>query len=134
MSRFGLVALTITLFVPISRGVAAESPQTVTLTSETQVPGAELKPGTYTFAVEDRLPDRAIVRISDAQNSAQHYLVLAVPDSKVSVESSDHVAFFKATDNKQPVKAWQCADCAAPLDLSIQKPKRSRLPATQPKQ
>ena len=42
----------------------ANDPQKVSITEKVKVPGASLKPGDYTFSVEDRLQDRAIVRIT----------------------------------------------------------------------
>ncbi len=117
INQTGLFVLSAALLIPIASGVAAENGQTITLGTNTQIPGTELKAGTYTFAVEDRLPDRAIVRVSNSQ-TGEHSLVLAVPDAKVPVTSDDNLAYFKTngSDNKS-VKAWKCADCAAPLEF-----------------
>ncbi len=126
-SLFGLVAVVAPLFLPALPAFSAESTQSVTLASQTEIPGGELKPGTYTFAVEDRLPDRAIVRVSNAQDPAEHHLILTVPNRKISILSNDHLAYFKTSDNLQPLRAWQCSACPAPLEFVYPKAEAVKL-------
>ena len=117
VNQTSLLVLSAALVFPFSFGMAAETGQAVTMAANTQIPGTELKPGTYTFALEDRLPDRAIVRISNTQ-TGEHSLVLAVPDTKISVSSEDNIAYFNTNGSgNRTVKAWKCADCASPLEF-----------------
>lgn len=44
---------------------SADPGQNVTVSENVQIPGANLKPGTYKFSVEDGLVDRAVIRISN---------------------------------------------------------------------
>jgi hypothetical protein len=82
----------------------------------TEIPGATLKPGNYSFSVEDRMSDRAIVRVTDAQNSTNHYLLLAVPSKNLKADGS--VVFFKSGEaNGQALRAWKCSSCATPLEF-----------------
>ncbi len=115
---FGLPLLLVTCMLPFSTLQADEQGQNVTLNENLQIPGANLKPGTYNFSVEDRLADRAIVRISDAQDANEHYLLLAVPNSKLAATGSNHLLYFKSGSNgRQALRAWKCASCAATLEF-----------------
>ncbi len=115
----GLPVLLAALFASAFSLAAADSNnQTITLGNEVQIPGGSLKAGTYNFSLEDRLSDRAVVRIINAQNAAEHYLLLAVPNEKLTVTDSNQLSFFKAgSDSKQPLKAWKCPYCSAPLEF-----------------
>ena len=73
------------------------------------------------------MADRAIVRISNTQDPAEHYFVLTVPDPKVSVDANDHLAYFKGANSVEPVRAWQCGDCAAPLEFVYPKAEAVKL-------
>lgn len=91
--------------------------ETITLDKSTDVPGATLPPGQVRFQVEDRLQDRAIVRIT-GQDGARHELVLSVPNDKLLPAAGGSVLFFAGGDvNKQTVQAWKCPNCAAPLEF-----------------
>ncbi len=104
-------------FAPLASMQAADS-QSVTIKNDVQIPGASLKPGTYTFAVEDRLSDRAVVRVTSSQDSSEHYLLLSVPNSKLSADAADQLMLFKAANSdKQALRAWKCPTCAAPLEF-----------------
>jgi hypothetical protein len=74
--------------------------QSVTLDHKLQVPGAVLKPGAYTFAVEDRLRDRAIIRITNTKKNS-HELVLAVPSDKLNQPEHGKLIFFAAANAAQ---------------------------------
>lgn len=96
---------------------AAENGQTVNVTDKLQIPGATLKSGTYTFSVEDRLADRSIVRIT-SQSGDQHYLLLTVPNRKLSADSSSQLSYFTTKeDKKNALRAWKCPDCSSPLEF-----------------
>lgn len=98
--------------------LAAETSQNVNIQNEVKIPGASLKAGTYAFSVEDRLADRAIVRITNPQDTNEHYLLLAVPNPKLSSGASGSVTLFQAgSDRGQALKAWNCSDCSAPLEF-----------------
>ena len=96
---------------------AADDHQTVTVSDKLQIPGATLKSGTYTLSVEDRLADRAIVRISSS-SSDKHYLLLTVPNGKLSTSSDDSLLYFStSTDKKDALRAWKCGTCSMPLEF-----------------
>ncbi len=115
---FSLQILFATCVIPFAAAQAADRDQSITVSEKMQIPGASLKPGSYNLSVEDRLADRAIVRISNLQDPNEHYLILAVPNSKLTATGSNHLLYFKATtDGQQSLKAWQCASCAAPLEV-----------------
>lgn len=97
---------------------AADPGQPVTVSENAQIPGANLNPGTYTFSVEDRLADRAVVRISNTQDSNEHYLILAVLNSKLKTTPGNHLLYFRtASEGKQSLRAWKCVGCAASLEF-----------------
>ena len=50
-----------------------EAPHTTkfTLTSPTQIPALELKPGTYSISIVDHLPDRTVLRIEGAKDDVR---------------------------------------------------------------
>ncbi len=103
------------LAVPLT--ILAADAQSVALSDKVKIPGADLGAGAYTFSVEDRLADRAIVRVESA-DKATHYLLLAVPNGKLPMDNADGVSFFTATaDKSRSLHAWKCASCAAPLEF-----------------
>lgn len=111
------LSILFTTFLLSSAAVSAAS-QSVTIPDEVKIPGASLKAGTYAFSVEDRLADRAIVRITSPQDPNDHYLLLAVPNRKLSSSAGGSVTFFRAgSDHRQALKAWSCSDCSAPLEF-----------------
>lgn len=95
---------------------AAENAQTVAVKTRLKIPEATLEPGQYTFSVEDRLQDRAIVRIASLGDGS-HYLVLAVPDPTVKGGHSESLVNYHSSSvsNAQTLKAWFCSGCAVPL-------------------
>jgi hypothetical protein len=91
--------------------------QTVSLNHELQIPGAVLKPGKYTFAVEDRLEDRAILRITNTKEHS-HELVLAVPNDKLKQLKHGKLILFSAPNsNKQILQGWMCPSCRTALEV-----------------
>lgn len=115
--EFLKLSLVTTVFLlPNLMAQATRGPETVSLTENTQIPGAMLKAGTYTFEVEDHMADRAIVRISDPHNGSDHHLLLSVPNPKLT--SMGQVAFFKTTgEAEQALQSWKCATCKTPLEF-----------------
>ena len=118
MSAVSLAVFTSLTLGMVSVGAFAQSAdQTITLTEKLQIPEAVLKPGTYTFAVEDRLTKRAIVRIT-GPNGSKHYLLLAVPSGKVSQAGQDGLVFFQSKNSKQQVlRGWMCPGCGTSLEF-----------------
>jgi hypothetical protein len=54
---------------------AGRDVQNIVITEAMQKPEATLQPGSYSLSIEDRLKDRAVVRVSNL-NSKQHFLCL----------------------------------------------------------
>jgi hypothetical protein len=107
---------------------AADETQRITVNQQLRIPGAVLQPGRYTFAVEDRLQDRAIVRITSNDRGA-HYLVLTVPNRKLRGNGTGGLVFFRSENAKQRViLAWACPGCRA--DLEFVYPKAEALQIT----
>ena len=76
-----------------------------------------LSPGTYKFSVEDRLSDRAIVRVT-AESGDPHYLLLAVPNRRLRQSAPTDLLTFKRSDSGQrALRAWSCPGCGAPLEF-----------------
>lgn len=115
--EFLKLSLVTTVFLlPNLMAQTTRGPETVSLTENTQIPGAMLKAGTYTFEVEDRMADRAVVRISDTHNRSDHHLLLSVPNPKLT--PMGRLAFFKTTGEAgQALQSWKCATCKAPLEF-----------------
>lgn len=112
MKKFALVCGASLLLTQATGAFAAES-ETVTLDQKTEVPGATLEAGTYKFQVEDRMQDRAIVRITKA-NSDDHQLILSVPNTKLSARG---VAYFAGGASEHAIKSWKCTSCPSPLEF-----------------
>ncbi len=105
---------------------ASES-QSVTLQDKVKIPGASLKPGTYTFSVEDRLQDRAIVRIT-SQDQSKHFLVLTVPSAKLAQQGSDGLVRFTTPNGKDGVlRGWACPGCTPGLEFVYPKAEAAKL-------
>ena len=116
-SKFSQLSLFLAVsMVPFVSSQAASDDQKVSLSDNVQIPGGSLKAGSYTFTVEGRLSDRSIIRVS-SPGSAEHFLLLAVPNDKVSVDSATELSFFKSGENQQALRAWKCPTCSAPLEL-----------------
>lgn len=114
MTQFRFVPTLMSAALIVACGIqAAETDQTVTIQSPTKIPEATLAPGKYKFEVEDRLQDRAIVRITAATGGA-HYLLLSVPDPRVRAEHAGLIRYH-STSNAQVARAWECPGCTTPL-------------------
>jgi LPXTG-motif cell wall-anchored protein len=97
---------------------AASNTQQIAVKRDLQIPGEVLKPGSYTISVEDRMTDRAIVRISNDTNEKQHFLLLAVPSNHILAPAAKGIILFKAADTTKPIlRGWACADCVNPLEF-----------------
>ena len=106
----------------------ASDSQKIAIKRDLQIPGEVLKPGSYTLSVEDRMSDRAIVRISNDADAKQHFLLLAVPSTQLSAAASKGIILFKAADPaKQILRGWACADCSSPLELVYPKLEAAKL-------
>ena len=116
MKTLSVACTAFLLLSPVLRA-AANDAQTVTLDKTTEIPGTTLQPGSVKLEVEDRLQDRAIVRITEADGT-RHDLVLSVPNDKLTSAGAGELVFFPTTDgNKQTVQAWKCQSCSEPLEF-----------------
>lgn len=123
--RFFVATASIAVGAPVFM-IAAELPsQQITTTSKVKIPGSDLEPGQYTFAVEDRLQDRAIVRITS--RDGKHYLVLTVPNTKLEKSTDNGLTYFVSDKGKEIVRAWSCPGCAAPLEFVYPKAEAAKI-------
>ena len=96
---------------------AGRDTQNIVITEAMQIPQAILQPGSYSLSIEDRLRDRAVVRISSL-NSNQHFLVLAVNSRKLAFDSSKGIILFNPADEKlQILRGWVCPNCTQGLEF-----------------
>ncbi|MDQ2775565.1 MAG: LPXTG cell wall anchor domain-containing protein [Acidobacteriota bacterium] len=111
-----LVVLLTALSMPLARS-QSNNGQTVKVTNQLEIPDGSLAPGTYKFALEDRLDDRAIIRIT-AKNSDTHYILLAVPNKRLQQATLNGLITYKPGDSGQnALRAWECPNCDAPLEF-----------------
>ena len=113
------------LMVPLV-GFGANETQSVTFDKPVQVPDAVLQPGHYQIHLEDRLADRAIVRITEP-GGTEHYL-LTVP-SKSPKTSAKGLIFFPASTQDEILNAWNCSTCQRPLEFVYPKDEAVKLTA-----
>ncbi len=119
--------LAITFAAGSAYAQTANASQNVTLNEKVQIPGASLKPGEYTFSVEDRLQDRAIVRIT-SQDQSKHFLVLTVPSADLGQAGSDGLVLFtKSSGKDQALRGWACPDCSPGLEFVYPKAEAAKL-------
>ena len=91
--------------------------QNIKLSGSTEIPGTNLEPGNYTFSVEDRLTDRAIVRIN-RNDKDEHYLLLAVPNPEIKSNASNGLVYYtEAGSGSQAIRGWKCASCSSGLEF-----------------
>jgi len=101
--------------------------QSIRLEQKVQIPGGTLNPGEYSFSVEDRLRDRAILRI-DANDSNKHYLLLTAPNDKLGDAAQNGLIYFHVeTGKKQILKGWACPGCSTPFELVYPKPEAAKI-------
>ncbi len=103
----------------------AASALDVSFDSPVQIPETVLQPGNYKFDLEDRLADRAIVRITEP-SGAQHYL-LTVPSR--TLPKSAGVTYYKSAADAKALHAWECPGCSAPLEFVYPKDEAVKLTA-----
>lgn len=130
ISRFTLLSTVLAAsFVAAGSTYAqtATTSQTITLSDKLTIPGASLKPGDYTFSIEDRLADRAIVRIT-SQDQGKHFLLLTVPSDKLGQAGSDGLIRFSNTKgNRQVLRGWACSGCMPALEFVYPKAEAAKL-------
>lgn len=102
------------VLVPGARAFAHSDTQNIAIDRDLQIPGDTLKPGAYTLSIEDRMRDRAIIRVSSA-SSDLHFLLLAVPKSKLAGGNRKGIILFDSSN--QILRGWNCPNCSAPLEL-----------------
>ena len=96
---------------------AGRDTQNIVITEAMQIPQATLQPGSYSLSIEDRVKDRAVVRVSSL-NSKQHFLVLAVNSRKLVSDNSKGIILFNAVDEKlQILRGWVCPNCMQGLEF-----------------
>jgi hypothetical protein len=122
--RNGLILL-LPLLV-LAAAAAGTDSQDISFDKPVQMPDAVLQPGKYTIHLEDHLPDRAIVRISQS-GGTDHY-ALTVPSKKLS-PSTKGVIFFPGSASTEVLHAWECADCKRPLEFVYPKDEAVKLTA-----
>lgn len=99
------------------RAQSANGSQNVMLTEKLKIPGATLNPGEYTFSVEDRLQDRAIVRIATGDGT-KHFLLLSVPSTQLGKPDADGLIRFTAPSSEgQTLRGWACTACSPVLEF-----------------
>jgi hypothetical protein len=104
----------------------AEAETSVQLDQKLQIPGATLKAGMYDFSVEDRLRDRAILRIT-AKDNDRHYLLLTVPNEKLGSAERRGLIFFRPAGKKEILRGWACPGCPAPLEVAYPKAEAAKI-------
>jgi len=126
-SRRCAVAIVFSFVLPLALSARqARDVQSVTLEEKTQIPGAQLKPGAYTFSVEDRLADRAIVRIS--AEGGPDSLLLAVPNPRLAGAGARGLTFFDLSHGKKNVlRGWMCPECSTELEFVYSKAEAAKL-------
>jgi hypothetical protein len=110
----------------LASAAADADTQDVSFDKPVQIPEGVLQPGKYTIHLEDRMADRAIVRITEP-GGAEHYL-LTVP-SKTLKSTVKGVIFFPESTGTQALNGWQCSGCKSPLEFVYPKDEAVKLTA-----
>ena len=121
--------LTLSLFfasgvLPV-QGAGTDS-QEISFDKPVQIPEAVLQPGKYSIRLEDRMADRAIVRITEPSGT-EHYL-LTVP-SKTLKTAVTGLIFFPDSSATQALNGWECSGCKRPLEFVYPKDEAVKLTA-----
>src|ERR1700685_1646906 len=117
------------VFAAHARGWAEPETQGITLQEKLQIPGATLKAGEYTFSVEDRLRDRAVLRITE-KGDDKHYLLLAAPHDKLGAAGQNGLMLFRSeAGKKQILKGWACPGCSISLEVVYPKAEAAKITA-----
>lgn len=113
--------------VAVVNAQGTDESQKVTLSEKLKIPGASLKPGEYTFAIEDRLQDRAIVKIT-SQEQSKPFLVLTVPSPNLPQQGGDGLIRFSTPNGKdQVLRGWACPGCSPGLEFVYPKAEAAKL-------
>lgn len=124
--RFGLL-YSIPLLMASSLLAAGElATENVTFDKPVQVPEAVLPPGAYKIHLEDRLADRAVVRITEP-GGADHYY-LTVPSKKLN-SGIKGLIFLSAAPQSEVLYGWECSTCQRPLEFVYPKAEAIKLTA-----
>lgn len=109
-------------------GYAADTDsQDVSFDKPVQIPEAVLQPGKYSIRLEDRMADRAIVRITEPSGT-EHYL-LTVP-SKSLKAAGKGLIFFPDSNGAEALNGWECSGCKRPLEFVYPKDEAVKLTAS----
>jgi hypothetical protein len=96
---------------------AGRDTQNIVITELMQIPQATIEPGSYSLSIEDRIKDRAVVRVSSLNNK-QHFLALAVNSRELASDNSKGIILFNAADEKlQILRGWVCPSCTQGLEF-----------------
>ena len=107
---------------------AGRDTQNIVITEAMQIPQVTLPPGSYSLSIEDRVRDRAVVRISSL-NSTQDFVALAVKSRNLVSDNSKGIILFNAADAKlQILRGWVCPHCTEGLEFVY--PKRDAMKIT----
>lgn len=101
--------------------------QDVSFDKPVQIPEAVLQPGKYNIRLEDRMADRAIVRITEP-GGTEHYL-LTVPSKTLKAASPKGLIFFSDSAGTEVLNGWQCNGCKRPLEFVYPKDEAVKLTA-----
>ena len=93
-----------------------------------QIPGEILPAGTYLFSLEDRLTDRAIVRIENAADG-RHTLLLSVPSSRMGGRAANRLILFGRQGAQEVLRGWMCPACTKPLEFVYSKEEAVKITA-----
>lgn len=127
--RFSLSAASACMmaFAVHASGWAGPETETITLQTKLQIPGDTLKPGEYTFSLEDRLRDRAILRIS-AKDNDKHYLILAAPNANLPAGTQNGLVLFRSEPGKKQIlRGWACPGCSPALEVVYPKAEAAKI-------
>lgn len=117
LSHFMMLGFALLYLTSVLKGQAVHDAENVVLTKQVKIPTATLAPGKYTVEVEDRMRDRAIIRIAN-QATGAHYLVLSVPNPRLRSANSDGLRFFPASGSgAETLQAWTDPETKTALEL-----------------
>ncbi len=111
---FGLWALSTVSFSLLM--AAAPDSQKIVIEHSLRIPGEVLPAGSYSFSLEDRLRDRAIVRIEN-QATGQHTFLLSVPSMKIAAPAGKSLILFRHDGEPEILRGWMCPGCAKPVEF-----------------
>lgn len=83
------------------------------------IPGAVLSPGSYSVQLEDRMYDRAIVKVT-GPNGTQ-YLLVAVPNKQLAAGGGKGHLVIKNEGGDQYARGFVCPGCGSALEFAYPK-------------